>query len=103
LNSAPIAVCFSSEKNIVFAAQSHATRQPLLTAWTIDPEKRKLQQISELALPFGRVASIHPTASTLWMASDRGMIAVELDAQTGTPRAADRVSSIPNLRSMAVV
>lgn len=103
LHNAPTAICFSSERNIVFAAQTRGTRQALLTAWTIDPQKGTLQRAAEIALPAGEVASMHPTGSTLWLASDRGMIAVELDPPTGTPRKAYRISSIPNLRSMALV
>lgn len=103
LHDVPTAICFSSEKSIVFAAQTRGTRQALLTAWTIDPQKGTLQRISEIALPAGEVASMHAAGSTLWLASDRGMIAVELNPQTGTPRKTYRVSSIPNLRSMALV
>ena len=103
MTNAPTAICFSSEKNVVYAAQHRRARPAFLTAWKFDPQRGTLQQISEIALPSGIVASIHPTASTLWLASDRGMISVELDAQTGTPRAAYRVSSIPDLRSMVVV
>ncbi len=65
--------------------------------------KGTLQRISEITLPAGEITSMHSAGSTLWLASDRGMIAAELDAQTGTPRAAYRVSSIPSLRSMVVV
>lgn len=103
LNDAPTAICFSSERNIVFAAQTRGTRQAMLTAWTIDPQKGMLQRISEIALPAGDVASMHPTGSTLWLASERGMIAVELDPHTATPRKTYRVSSIPDIRSMALV
>lgn len=103
LNSAPTAICFSSEKRILFAAQSRRTRPALLEAWSIDAEQGKLQRISEITLPAGEITSMHSAGSTLWLASDRGMIAAELDAQTGTPRAAYRVSSIPSLRSMVVV
>jgi 6-phosphogluconolactonase (cycloisomerase 2 family) len=103
LNDAPTAICFSSEKSILFAAQNRGPRQALLTAWTVDPQKGMLQRISEITLPAGEAAQMHPAGSTLWLASDRGMIAVELNASTGTPHETYRVSSIPNLRSMAVV
>ncbi|HUZ93432.1 MAG TPA: beta-propeller fold lactonase family protein [Edaphobacter sp.] len=103
LHDAPTAICFSSGRNIVFAAQTRGTRQALLTAWTIDPQKGTLQRAAEITLPAGEVASIHPAGSTLWLASDRGMIAVELDRHTGVPREAYRVSSLPNLRSMALI
>jgi 6-phosphogluconolactonase (cycloisomerase 2 family) len=103
MNSAPTAICFSSGKHILFAAQSRRTRPALLAAWSIDAEQGTVQQISELALPADTVASMHPAGSTLWLASDRGIIAVELDAHTGTPREIYRVSSTPNLRSMAVL
>ena len=103
LNGAPTAICFSSGKSILFAAQNRATRQALLTAWNVDPQKGTLQRISEIALPAGEVAFMHPAGSTLWLASDRGMIAVELAPNTGTPREAYRVSSIPDLRSMTLL
>ncbi|MGC1869400.1 MAG: beta-propeller fold lactonase family protein [Acidobacteriaceae bacterium] len=103
LNAAPTAICFSSDKNIVFEAQIRGTRQAWLTAWTIDPKKGMLQRISEISLPASEVASMHAAGPTLWLASDRGMIAAELDAHTGTPRKAYRVSSVPNLRSIALV
>ena len=103
LHDVPTAICFASEKSIVFAAQTRGTRHALLTAWTIDPQKGTLQREAEMTLPAGEVASMHPTGSTLWLASDCGMIAVELNPKTGTPRKAYRVSSIPNLRSMALV
>ena len=103
LTNAPTAICFSSEKNVVYAAQHCGTNPALLTAWTVDSQQGTLQRISEIALPAGEIVSMHSAGSTLWLASDRGMIATEVDAQTGTPRAAYRVSSIPNLRSMAVV
>ena len=103
LNDAPTAICFSPNRNIVFAAQIRGTRQALLTAWKIDRQKGTLQRISEIALPAGEVASMHPAGSTLWLASDRGMIAVELSPDTGTPRETYRVASIPNLRSMALL
>jgi 6-phosphogluconolactonase (cycloisomerase 2 family) len=103
LNDAPTAISFSSESNIVFATQRRGTRQALLTAWTIDPHKGMLQGAAEITLPAGEVASMHPADSMLWLASDCGMIAVELGLDTGIPREAYRVSSIPNLRSMAVL
>jgi 6-phosphogluconolactonase (cycloisomerase 2 family) len=104
LNEAPTAICFSSQKNIVFAAaEKRGARQALLTARSVDPQRGTLQGISETALPAGEIASMHATDSTLWIASDRGMIAAELDAQTGTPRTTYPVLSIPNLRSMAVL
>jgi len=103
LNAAPTAICFSSDKNIVFEARTRGVGQAWLTAWTVDPQKANLQRISEIALPAGEVASIHPARSTLWLASDRGMIAVGLSSDTGLPSKAYRVASIPNLRSMAVV
>ena len=103
LNAAPTAICFSSEKKILFTAQSRGTRHAWLTAWAVDSQKGTLQRISEIPLPAGEVASMHPAGSTLWLASDRGMIAVELNPDTGTPRNTYRVSSIPNLRSMALL
>ena len=103
LKGAPTAICFSSEKTILFAVQNRATRQALLTAWNVDPQKGKLQQVAEMVTPAGEVASMHPAGSTLWLASDRGMIAVELAPNTGTPREAYRVSSIPNFRSMTLL
>jgi 6-phosphogluconolactonase len=103
LNDAPTAICFSPERNIVSSAQRRGTRQAMLTAWTIDPQKGTLEPISEIVLPAREVASMHPAGSTLWIASDRGMIAVELDPHSGTPRRSYSVSSIPNLRSMAVL
>jgi 6-phosphogluconolactonase (cycloisomerase 2 family) len=103
LKSAPTAICFSADKSILFAAQSRGARQALLAAWSIDAQKGTLQRISEIALPADEVTSMHPTGSTLWLASDRGIIFVELDTQTGTPRESYRVSSVPHLRSMAVV
>jgi 6-phosphogluconolactonase (cycloisomerase 2 family) len=103
LNNAPTAISFSSEKSIVFAAQTRGTRRAWLTAWTVDPQKGTLQRISEIALPAGTVASIHAAGSALWLATDRGVIAVELDRATSLPSEAFRVSSIPDLRSMALV
>lgn len=103
LNDGPTAICFSSERNVVFAAQTRTTRHAWLTAWTIDPQKGTLERAAEIALPASEVASMHAAGSTLWLASDRGMIAVELSSDTGTPRQAYPVSSIPNLRSMAVL
>jgi hypothetical protein len=46
---------------------------------------------------------MHAAGSTLWLASDRGMIAVELDPDSGTPLESYRVSSIPNIRSTALL
>lgn len=103
LTSAPTAICFSSGKSTLFAAQSRATRQAVLTGWSIDPQKGAPQQISEIVLPAAAVLSMHSAGSTLWLASDRGIMAAGLDTQTGTPCKIDRVSSIPNLHSMAVV
>ena len=103
LNDAPTAICFSSERNVVFAAQTRGTCQALLTAWTIDPERGTLQRVAEIALPAGEVVSMRSADSTLWLASDRGMIAVELESDTGTPHDSYRVLSIPNLRSMALL
>ncbi len=103
LNVAPTAICFASGKGTIFAAQSSGTRQALLTAWKIDPQKGTLQREAEITVPAGEVSSMHPTGSTLWLASERGMIAVELDPHTGTPRKTHRVSSIPDIRSMALV
>jgi 6-phosphogluconolactonase len=103
LSDAPTALCFFCERNIVFSTQTRGPRHAWLTAWAVDPQKETLQRISEIALPAGEVASMHPAGSTLWLASDRGMIAVELDAEAGTPRKTYRVSSIPNLRAMALL
>lgn len=103
LNDVPTAICFSSKNNIVFAAQKRRARQALLTAWRVDPQRGTLRQIYESALPASKITSMHTAETTLWMASDRGIIAVELSSDTGTPSTTYRVSSIPNLRSMAVV
>ena len=103
MSDAPTAICFSSENKILFTAQTRGPRYAWLTAWAVEPQKGTLQRISEIALPAGEVASMHPAGSALWLASDRGMIAVELDAETGTPRKTYRISAIPNLRSMALL
>jgi 6-phosphogluconolactonase (cycloisomerase 2 family) len=103
LNDAPTAICFSSGKSTLFAAQTRGTRQAWLTAWAVDPQQGTLQQFSEVPLPAGAIASMHPAGSTLWLASDRGMIAVELDPKTGTPHKTYRVSSIPDIRSMVLL
>ncbi|MFZ0515977.1 MAG: beta-propeller fold lactonase family protein [Acidobacteriaceae bacterium] len=103
LSDAPTAICFSCKRNIVFSTQTRGTRHAWLTAWAVDSQEGTLQRISETALPASEVASMQPTSSSLWLASDRGMIAVELNPDTGTPRNTYRVSSIPDLRSMAVV
>ena len=103
LNEAPTAICFSSQKNIVFAAQKQRPRQALLTAWMLDPRGGTLQRISDTAVPASEVASMRATDSRVWLATDRGMIAVELDPNRGTPRESYRVSSIPDLRSMALL
>jgi 6-phosphogluconolactonase len=103
LNGAPTAICFSSDKKTLFTAQSRGTPHASLTAWWVDPQKGELQQVAEIVIPAGEVASMHPAGSTLWLASHRGMIAVELAPNTGTPREAYRVSSIPNLRSMTLL
>jgi 6-phosphogluconolactonase (cycloisomerase 2 family) len=103
LNEAPTAICFSSQKNIVFAAQKRGARQALLTAWRIDPQRKMLQEISEAALPASEITSMHAADSTLWIASDHGMIAVKLSPDTGTPRKSYRVSPIADLRSMALL
>jgi 6-phosphogluconolactonase (cycloisomerase 2 family) len=94
LNEAPTAICFHSEKSILFAVQSRGTRQALLTTWVVDPQQGTLQKFAEAPLPAVRLASMHTAGSTLWLASDRGMIAVELDPNTGTSHKTYRVSSI---------
>jgi 6-phosphogluconolactonase (cycloisomerase 2 family) len=103
LNEAPTAICFSSQKDIVFAAQNRGTRHASLTTWRVDPQRGMLQEILETALPASEIASMHAADSTLWIASNRGLIAVALSPDTGTPRESYRVSSIPNLRSMALL
>ncbi|HZD76815.1 MAG TPA: beta-propeller fold lactonase family protein [Acidobacteriaceae bacterium] len=103
LSAAPTAICFSSNKSIVFAAQTRGTRSALLTACTAHPQTGTLTRVAELSLPATRVTAIHPGRLTLWLASERGVIAVELGSHTGTPREAYRVSSIPSLRSMALL
>jgi 6-phosphogluconolactonase len=103
LNEAPTAIGFSSQKDFIFAAHKRGGRQALLTAWKVDPQKGTLQGVSETALPASEIAAMHAVDSTLWIASDRGMIAVELHPETGTPRRSYRVSPIPDLRSMVLL
>lgn len=103
LSDAPTAICFDSEKSILFAAQTRGTRHAWVTSWAVDPLKGTLQRKSEIALPAGEVSSMHSTASRLWLASDRGIIAVDLRPDTRTPSESYRVSSIPHLRTITLL
>ncbi|MES2220922.1 MAG: beta-propeller fold lactonase family protein [Acidobacteriota bacterium] len=103
LHLAPTAICFSCEGNIFFAAHKRGTQPALLTAWSIDPQTGVLKRASEIALPASEVTSMHSANSTLWLASDCGILAVELSRKTRMPSGTARVSAIRNVRSMVRV
>ncbi len=100
---APTAICFSCEGNVVFAAHRRKTQPALLTAWSIDPQTGVLQRTAERALPASEVTSMHSAGSMLWLASDCGIIAVELGRNSGILRRTYSISSIRNFRSMVRV
>ncbi len=103
LHHAPTAICFSCDCKIVFAAHKRKTQPALLTAWSIDPQTGVPKPAGEIALPAAEVTSMHSADSTLWLASDCGIFAVELGRERGLPSRTSRVSSIRNLHSMVVI
>ncbi len=102
-NSAPAAICFHPEHDILFAAQNFGAGRASLTAWRVSPQRGTLESMSKSQLSTNEVTEMHASHSTLWLGSERGLFAVELDRHTAEPFRAHRISSIPDVRSMAVL
>lgn len=96
-NSAPTAICFHPEHHVLYATQNQGRREALLTAWCVDAEKGSLQPVGGIALPVREVTAMHAAQSTLWMASERGLVVAELDTETGEARRARIAKAIPNV------
>lgn len=96
-NSAPTAICFHPQHHVLYATQNQSRSEALLTAWRVDAEKGALQPVGGIALPVRGVTAMHAAQSTLWMASERGLVAAELDTETGEARRACIAKAIPNV------
>ena len=103
LDYAPTAIRFHPEHNVLYAAQNQGRNEALLTAWRVEPQTGSLRPMGEIALPAGEIAVMHAEGSTLWFASDRGLLAGELASHTGEPREARCVMPIHGIRALAVV
>jgi 6-phosphogluconolactonase (cycloisomerase 2 family) len=97
-NSAPTAICFHPERHVLYATQNQGKDEALLTAWRVDTERGALQSVGGVALPVREVTAMHAAQSTLWIASERGLVAAELDTETGEVRRTRIANAIPNVR-----
>jgi 6-phosphogluconolactonase len=103
LDDAPTAICFHPEHNVLYAAQNRGRNGSFLTAWRVEPQTGLLRPMSEIALPAGEITAIRAGYSTLWLASDRGLIAGELAPHTGETLETRSVLLIPGIRALALV
>jgi hypothetical protein len=103
LRSAPAAICFHPDCEVLYCIQNQDNGEASLTIFSVDPRKGTLRPIREIPVPAGEGTAVYVSRSTLWLASDQGLMAAELDPGTGEPREIQRVETIPNIRSLAAL
>jgi 6-phosphogluconolactonase (cycloisomerase 2 family) len=99
-NYAPTAISFHPEHEVVYAAQSQVRSKTLLSTWSVDRQTGSLRPMGEIALPVGEVTAMHAANSTLWMAAERGLVAVDLDTVTGEPQRTRIAKAIADARTL---
>ena len=98
----PTAICFHPQQDVLYSAENHLTHRAFLTTWRIDRLSGSLRLADQIAVPAAEVTAIHHTASRLWLASNRGLFAVQLSPHTGVPYEANMVAAVPNARSLVM-
>lgn len=102
MSSAPTAVCFHPEQDVLYTAQNRGVRGGLLKAWRVDPRSGSLRPVGQINLPVAEVTAIHSVGSTLWLASNRGLLTAELNPESGEPYRAGLTVAIPHAHSFAI-
>lgn len=103
LAAAPSAMAFHSERDVLYTTMQKGSRGSQLLTWQINAATGSLKKAAESSIPTAEIRGMTPGRTELWLASERGLIAVALDAETALPQRADLAAAIPGASSVAVL
>lgn len=103
LDSAPTAVSFHREKDVLYSTVRESSRFSRLDSWRINPATGALRRSSAASLPSANIASIYPASQKLWLTGDCGVAAASLDPLTATPDDVSLAAALPGAQSLAVI
>lgn len=103
LISAPTAMAFHPRADVLYSSAPASTRTSKLETWQINPETGHLVRAGALNLPIGDIRAMACAKSALWLASDRGLMAIALDHCSATPQKWDLAAAVPGSSAVALM
>ncbi len=85
LPSTPAAITWCPQQEILYTVLTERSCLSHLHVWQLDPAAGTLRRIAEAALPAADIRAIHAGPAALYLASERGLITVNLDHTSRTP------------------
>ncbi len=103
LDSAATAMEFHPQQDVLYVTMRESARVSRLEAWQIDPAAGSFIRAGALTLPVSDIRTLVCTTTALWLASDRGLLVVALDAFSASPRTWELAAAIPGSSALTVV
>jgi len=103
LTSAPTAMAFHPRADVLYSSAMASTRTSRLETWRINPEEGSFARRGTLDLPVGDIQGMACAKTTLWLASDRGLIAVGLDPLSARPESWTLAAAVPGSSGVALM
>lgn len=103
LDSAPTAIEFHPERNVVYCAIRGDARQSLLQVWRIESTTGDLERIAVVPIQAAGIRAIYCNRDSLALASERGLMTAMLHGANPVPQSVELAIPIPGVSSFVAL